>query len=523
MLILKTLWFEITNPRVAEESLARQEYLTRVIYMMISVGLILMTIIVFAINYWASESGDHSIVTMMVMDLLIVVGWYFIGIGYWRLSGIFLPTIFLAFSGYMIFTIGPVTTAVLQLAIAILLAGMLLGNLARWIMLLLCILVYLVAGWGGGEHDIDFFLTSGVLLFMSLAGIALLEWFFSNLLSTSLRTVSEREAELKSIFRAAPIGIGMVVNRVIHEANDMLCQMTGYAREELIGKDARFLYPTQEDYDFVGSEKYRQIREHEVGTVETRWCRNDGAIRDILLSSVPLNPNDWSRGVTFSALDITERKQAEDKQKALLREKEILLAEVHHRVKNNMQVITSLLSLQAEEVSEVYTRKLLEESRNRIHSMALVHEQLYRSGEYASIDFAGYINQLASTLFSMYQIDFEDVQFLVESENVKIDLEKAIPCGLLLNELITNSLKYAFPEGRKGNIWVKIRFDDEKMILEVGDDGIGLPANFDFQATRTLGLQLVHLLVNHDLHGSISHRIKQGTQFLIEIPPPGFC
>ena len=515
---LKKILHELTSPRFEDESQSRQEYLTRVIFALVSAGLFVMTIIVLVINYGIGEPSTESTIIMLGMDLLVVTGLYFISKGQWRLSGNLLPLVFLAFSGFMIFSVGLITTAVLQLAIAILLAGMLSGNRARWTMLFVCILVYLVAGWGSGERDVEVFLTSGVMLFMSLTGIALLEWFFSNLLNKSLQTVYEREAKLKSIFRAAPIGIGMVVNRVIQEANQTLCLMTGYARDELVGNNARMLYPSQEEYEFVGAEKYRQIRAQEVGTVETRWCRKDGEIRDILLSSVPLDPSNWNRGVTFSALDITERKQAEDKQKALLREKDVLLAEVHHRVKNNMQVITSLLNLQAEEITDIRTRSLLEESRNRIQSMALVHEQLYRSSEYASIDFAGYINQLASTLFSMYQVGSNDVQFIVNADGVNLDLERAIPCGLLLNELITNSLKYAFPSGRKGKIWVRVSPRNGVMVLDIGDDGIGLPDNFDIGNTRSLGLQLVNLLVVHDLQGNISQENKKGTHYCIEFP-----
>ena len=518
MSIWKNLWFELTNPRVEEGGQAWQEYLTRAIYLMVSAGLAVMTTIVMFVNYGFGESNLETIIIMAGMDLLVLIGWFLMGKGQWRLSGIVLPLIFLTFSGYMIFTIGPVTTALLQLAIAILLAGMLSGNRARWIMLLVCMLFYLIAGWGSGEGDVELFLTSGILLFMSLGGIALLDWFFSNLLTESLRTVYEREAKLKSIFRAAPIGIGMVVNRYIQEANDTLCHMTGYTRDELIGNNARMLYPSQEDYEFVGAEKYRQIREQEIGTVETRWRRKDGVICDILLSSVPLDSNDWNRGVTFSALDITERKAAEEKQRGLLREKEILLAEVHHRVKNNMQVITSLLNLQAEDVSDEYTRILLEESRNRIQSMALVHEQLYRSREYASISFEEYVNQLGSTLFSMYQSDFAKVRFVVDAADINLELEKAIPCGLILNELITNSLKYAFPDGKDGKIRVSLQAEKRIMKLRVGDNGVGLPKKIDFRQTKSLGLQLVNLLVEHDLHGSIALEKRKGTQYRIEFP-----
>lgn len=125
------------------------------------------------------------------------------------------------------------------------------------------------------------------------------------------QVLQERETKLQSIFRAAPIGIGMTIDRVIQEANQMLCQMTGYTRDELVGQSARMLYLSSEDYEYVGSEKYRMIKERGIGTVETQWKRKDGDVRDILLSSVPLDPGDLSKGVTFSALDITERVQAE--------------------------------------------------------------------------------------------------------------------------------------------------------------------------------------------------------------------
>jgi len=147
-----------------------------------------------------------------------------------------------------------------------------------------------------------------------------------------------------------------------------------------------------------------------------------------------------------------------------------------------------------------------------------VHEQLYRSREYASIDFAGYVYQLASTLFNMYQIEGDDIHFTVEAQNVNLDLDRAIPCGLLLNELITNSLKYAFPDGGKGNLWVKLQSGEGKMILQVGDDGVGLPKDFDFHQAKSLGLQLVSLLVVHDLHGRIELECGSGVQFHIEFP-----
>ncbi len=311
LIIFKKLWHELTNPRVEEKGWTMQEYVTRVIYTMVSFGMLVMTVVVPSIVYGVGEPNNEPIIIIVTMDFLVLVGWFLIKKGRWRISGILLPFVFLAPSGRMIFTVGPVTTAVLLLAIAVLLAGMLSGNRARWIMLLVCIVIYLVAGWGSGERDIELFLTSGILLLVSLSGIALLDWFFSNLLNKSLLTVQEREAKLQSIFRAAPIGIGVIVDHVMQEVNHTLCQMTGYTRDELIGKSARMFYESQEEYDSVDMETYRHTDEQGARMVETRWRCKDGAMRDVLLSSVPFDPKDPDRGQTFSALDITERKGSE--------------------------------------------------------------------------------------------------------------------------------------------------------------------------------------------------------------------
>ena len=248
--------------------------------------------------------------------------------------------------------------------------------------------------------------------------------------------------------------------------------------------------------------------------ITERWYRNaDRAIR-------------WHDGCYVHlqiATDISEQKKDKAKLEGLLQEKEILLAEVHHRVKNNMQVIISLLGLQANEIEDEVLRGVYEESRNRIKSMTLVHEQLYRSNEYARIEFGPYIDQLATTLFNAYQVKPDQIRLSITAEDIYIDLERAIPCGLLLNELITNSLKYAFPDNRKGHIWIELKPEGNHMRLIFGDDGIGLPDDLNFEETQSLGLQLVRLLTVHDLHGDIELRYgyEKGARFLIKFPISG--
>jgi len=232
------------------------------------------------------------------------------------------------------------------------------------------------------------------------------------------------------------------------------------------------------------------------------------------------NHQEEVQGYVFANSDVTEQMRAEDELKRLLQEKDILLAEVHHRVKNNMQVIISLLGLQASEIEDEKLRAVYEESRNRIKSMTLVHEQLYRSNEYARIGIGTYIDHLATTLFNSYQIEPDRIQMHIAAEDVYIDLERAIPCGLLLNELITNSLKYAFPNNANGHIWIKLHPENGNIILIYRDNGIGLPADLNLENLQSLGLQLVRLLSVHDLHGSVElkNRHEKGVNYLIKFP-----
>jgi PAS domain S-box-containing protein len=492
----------------------------------------------------------------------------------------------------------------------------------------------------------------------------------------------ERETTLKSIFRAAPIGIGLATDRILKEVNERLCEMMGYQRQELIGQSARILYADQDEFERVGREKYAQIRQLATGTVETIWKRKDGALIDVLLSSTPLDPADLIAGVTFTALDITERKRVEDtlrgseerfkkildsldvgvtiidtdshqitsinpKALALLRasedqilgkvcheyicpaergkcpisdlgqtvdaserilltadggelpilksvvqtqlgghdclvesfiditdrktaeealkkahdelelrvkqrtgelrtaneqlliemaehkrasealreteeriraslaEKEVLLREIHHRVKNNLQIISSLLSFQAEVSGDEQPARGFKESQNRIQAMALVHERLYQTEDLTRIDMSDYIQDLVSNLLYAYEADLHRVKMKLDTSKLYLGIDTAIPFGLILNELTSNCLKHAFPGGRDGEIAISFHSDaEDKYTLTVSDDGIGLPKGLDIENTESLGLRLVSLLVGQ-LDGVLEVDNSTGTQFKI--------
>ena len=201
------------------------------------------------------------------------------------------------------------------------------------------------------------------------------------------------------------------------------------------------------------------------------------------------------------------------KLQASVREKEILIQEIHHRVKNNMQIISSLVNLQAERIEDADTKDMFMVTKDRIRSMALVHEKIYRSKDFARIDFVDYLRNLVVQITRAYGVTGEKVRAEVVGEPVFLNISTAVPCSLIVNELVSNSLKHAFPAGRPGRLTVGVAArDDGSFHLVVADDGIGLPENFDFSRTNSLGLQIVSLLVEQ-LEGTLEVNGRDGSRF----------
>jgi PAS domain S-box-containing protein len=220
-------------------------------------------------------------------------------------------------------------------------------------------------------------------------------------------------------------------------------------------------------------------------------------------------------GAIGIALDITDRKHTEEQIKVSLQEKERLLKEIHNRVKNNLQVISSLLNLQAGYIEDEPARLKFKESQDRLKALALIHEKLYQSADLTSIDFAGYIRNLAVHLFRSHKVDAHAVALQINTDPINIDIDRAIPCGLILNELLTNALKYAFPNGKTGAIRIHCHEDAHRqLVLTVGDNGIGLPRDLDFRQTDSLGFQLINTLIDQ-IHGTIALDRMGGTTFNI--------
>ncbi len=210
--------------------------------------------------------------------------------------------------------------------------------------------------------------------------------------------------------------------------------------------------------------------------------------------------------------DITEKKISEEELKSSLKEKDVLLKEVHHRVKNNMQVISSILNLQSSYISDEKVLSILRESQNRIKSMAIIHEKLYRTKDFSSIKFSEYVENLAESIVRTYEYNEAEIEIVFNLEEVLLNLDMAIPCGLIINELISNSLKYAFNSNEKGKIEINLSESNEEVKLQIADNGVGIPKEINFKKTETLGLQLVNTLTQQ-LEGTIELEVDKGTKF----------
>ena len=237
----------------------------------------------------------------------------------------------------------------------------------------------------------------------------------------------------------------------------------------------------------------------------------------ILVDSIPLFSKDEFAPHTVYTIfgDITERKKYEEQVKNALHEKDILLKEIHHRVKNNMQVISSLLNLQSMQIDDEQTQEMFKESQNRIKSMALIHERLYQTPDLSRIDFDDYVRKLASNLIVSYPVG--KINTDIDAAGIFFDAQIGIPCGLLINELVSNSLKYAFKGKDNGRITIRIKNMDHQYLIQVSDDGIGFPESLDFRNTSSLGLQLVNIMAAQ-LKGKVDLEVNEGTTFTISFP-----
>ncbi|MGD8353795.1 MAG: PAS domain S-box protein, partial [Pseudomonadota bacterium] len=335
--------------------------------------------------------------------------------------------------------------------------------------------------------------------------------------------IAESEEKFRLAFITSPdsVNINKFENGEFVDINEGFSQIMGYDREEVIGR-------TTIELDIWDDIKDRERliealkQDGYAYNLEARFRAKNGDIGIGLMSAKIINLKGEMHILSITR-DITDLKntqnallRSEEQLKASLVEKEMLLREIHHRVKNNLQVISGLLDLQAHHIRDPVDRELYKDSQNRVITMALIHEALYQSTNLSQVDFAEYIRNLCENLMVSYGADRNRIKLEIEAEKTEMVVDTAIPCGLIINELITNALKHAFPGDRRGTISLTFRrMRNRNYLLVVSDDGVGIPRDMDINDTSTLGMQLVSALTGQ-LGGTLKVRRSAGTGFTIK-------
>ncbi|MCC7559458.1 MAG: PAS domain S-box protein [Methanobacterium sp.] len=334
-----------------------------------------------------------------------------------------------------------------------------------------------------------------------------------NALIESKKRLHDVNTYLEAIINASPFAIVdlHLDGRVKSLWNPAAENIFGWKRMEVLGKPLPFLN------DNKGT-MYENIMHNVLSgefksDLELECARNDGEQIYTMMATAPLlNVDNNIQGVMATFADISDMIMAEKQIKASLEEKEVLLREIHHRVKNNLQIISSLMSLQSEYTQEPETLKMFQESKNRIRSMALIHEKLYQSGDMAHIDFGEYLKSLVEMLSTFHKEKKDDVKVHLNCEDVFLEIDTAISMGLIVNELVSNCFKHSFPLDRNGEVEINLSKMSGGYLLEVADDGVGLPEGFDLESTGTLGLLIVQTLTMQ-LRGSLEIKTADKTCF----------
>lgn len=326
--------------------------------------------------------------------------------------------------------------------------------------------------------------------------------------------VLQQQAQIIQQIRAALILTDIQQNIIFW--NRGAEQIYGYTAAEVLGQPISLLYPPDKQCCFPQSAQKLLLEKGEY-QIEAKAWKKSGEEIDIFMSlSLLKNLEGIVTGTVGYSWDITDRKQIENQMRASLAEKEVLLKEIHHRVKNNLQIVSGFLYLQSRYVEDEQTLQVLTESQNRIQAMAVLHEKLYGSENLDRLDFEDYMQTLAQNAFLSYRINTGIITLKIHSERIWLDIDRAIPCGLIVNELVSNALKHGFPQGQSGEITVDFHsLENDTLELAVSDNGIGLKADFDWSTQKSLGMRLVYSLATKQLDGAIEAIRDKGTKIKI--------
>ena len=330
------------------------------------------------------------------------------------------------------------------------------------------------------------------------------------------KELKQSEEKYRHVVETAAEGITLFNRKgTVIETNIKTLELLGFKREEVVGRNLIQMLPAIKINakevlgafkDILGGKSLKKT--------EWGFVNKNGHQKFAKVHYSPMKKEGKTIGITLILEDITELKLREKSLENSLEEKEALLREIHHRVKNNMQIISSLLNLQSSYVQRDETKTVLKDSQSRVKSMAMIHEKLYMSPDLSHINFKEYTEKLVSDIFYTYGIKKGTIHSILNVEDIEMNMETAIPLGLIINELVTNSLKFAFPEMNKGSITVEMDTSNGDHTLIVADDGMGIPEDINFKKTESLGLQLVNNLV-HQIDGEITLERSHGTEFKI--------
>jgi len=330
------------------------------------------------------------------------------------------------------------------------------------------------------------------------------------------KALKDSEEKFSKVFLNSPVAITLtnIKDGLYLDVNESFVRTFGWEREEVTGRTSTELGLWSDAKD--REELMKLLSEKEsIKAYELILLTKHGESLNFLVS-LDIVDLGGEKCLISVAVDITDRKLAEEKIKSSLKEKEVLLSEIHHRVKNNMQVIISLLRLRADKIEDKKYADMFKEGEERIKSMSLIHEQLYQSRDFSNIDFGEYVKSLVNGLSVSYGIDTNKIRLNMEIKDILFDLENAIPCGLIINELVSNSFKYAFSQGKGGTINIGLRsINENEFELIVSDDGVGIPKDLDLKKPDSMGMQLVKKLAEHQLDGKIELSRTEGTRFQI--------
>ncbi|MGD8426758.1 MAG: PAS domain S-box protein [Balneolaceae bacterium] len=322
------------------------------------------------------------------------------------------------------------------------------------------------------------------------------------------------EQLFRKLFLKAPGAMIMVdkENRV-KMVNHSFEELFGYTQEELFNQDLDRVIVAEEEFNSVPRMPGKDFKEGKFYTDVTRYTK-EGKKLDLLLGAIPVYLDNEPIAGFGIYVDITEQKEYERKLKQSLEEKQVLLEEIHHRVKNNLAIISGLLQLQSFETEDEQIRNVLNDSQLRIQSMAIIHEMLYQSEDFIDISFEVYVNKLIDTMKNTLPFDHQHIEINIDTAGVSMDINQAIPCAILINELLTNAYKHAFQGKDSGTIWVNMKDSKKQIIIEVKDNGIGLPDDFSIESQTSIGMNLIQTLTQQ-LGGELKVKNNKGGCFRV--------